>query len=82
VLAEAYAIFCDRLDRMNGLLAAWLGAIHAFEEALERTRSDANPAELLELLESAEAGYALVDDEYMVEQAAAWLVELCGKPSG
>ena len=82
VLAEAYAIFCDRLDRMNGLLAAWLGAIHAFEEALERTRSDVDPAEFIDLLEAAEAGYALVDDEYMARQAAARLSELRGEPSG
>jgi len=68
VLAEAYAAFCDRLDRMNGLLAAWLDAIHAFEEATALLDAGEPPERGLGLLRVAEAGYAAVEDSEMLKR--------------
>ena len=69
-LAEAYSAFRTSLDRLEVLLAEWLVAIHAYDEALELASEDGDAEQITTLLEAAEAGYRAVGDEVMADKAA------------
>ena len=74
-LTAAYADFLRSLDRLDGLLDAWLDAIHALEEALPLIGVGEVSERVVELLESAEAGYAAIEDTHMLDRVRELLAE-------
>ena len=74
-LTAAYADFLRSLDRLDGFLDAWLDAIHALEEALPLIGVGEVSERVVELLESAEAGYAAIEDTHMLDRVRELLAE-------
>ncbi len=74
-LEEAYSAFRTSLDRLEALLAEWLDAIRALEEALALIDAGEAPEQVAELLESAEASYAAVGDTGMLDRVRGLLAE-------
>jgi hypothetical protein len=76
-LTAAYDAFLESLDRLDGLLATWLDAIHALEEALPLIGEGEVSEQVVDLLEVAKAGYKRVEDTHMLDRVRELLAE-CG----
>lgn len=74
-LSAAYDAFLQSLDRLDGLLNAWLAAVHAMEEVLPLIDAGEVSERVLDLLEAAESGYKAVEDTYMLDRVRDLLAE-------
>lgn len=57
------------------MLATWLDAIHALEEALPLIGKGEVSEQVVDLLEVAKAGYAAVEDTHMLDRVRELLAE-------